>query len=90
MAGAGTFEVVIKGKGGHAAAGVGVGVVDPTIAAAAAITAIQSVVAREVAPVSFIYVRVYLDPYLHSTSSFISTSSSSFISTSYLHQVSFM
>ena len=41
MAGAGTFEVVIKGKGGHAAAGVGMGVVDPTVAAAAVITALQ-------------------------------------------------
>jgi len=27
MAGAGSFEVVVKGKGGHAAAGVGMGVV---------------------------------------------------------------
>ncbi len=41
MAGAGTFEVLIKGKGGHAAAGVGMGVVDPTVAAAAVITALQ-------------------------------------------------
>ena len=49
-AGAGTFEVVIKGIGGHAAAGIGMGVVDPTPAAAAAVTALQSVVAREVAP----------------------------------------
>jgi len=32
MAGAGSFEVVMKGKGGHAAAGVGLGVVDPLVA----------------------------------------------------------
>ena len=50
MAGAGTFEVVIKGKGGHAAAGVGMGVVDPTVAAAAAVSSLQSIVARDVAP----------------------------------------
>jgi metal-dependent amidase/aminoacylase/carboxypeptidase family protein len=50
MAGAGTFEVVIKGKGGHAAAGIGMGVVDPTVAAAAAISSLQSIVARDVAP----------------------------------------
>ena len=41
MAAAGTFEVVIKGKGGHAAAGVGMGVIDPTVAAAAAVTSLQ-------------------------------------------------
>jgi IAA-amino acid hydrolase len=51
MAGAGSFEVVMKGKGGHAAAGVGLGVVDPLVAAAAAVTALQNIVAREVAPV---------------------------------------
>jgi len=51
FAAAGRFEVIVHGEGGHAACGIGVGVVDPILAASAIVTALQSIVARDVAPV---------------------------------------
>uniref|UniRef100_A0A7S0H9Z4 Peptidase M20 dimerisation domain-containing protein n=1 Tax=Hanusia phi TaxID=3032 RepID=A0A7S0H9Z4_9CRYP len=50
LAAAGTFEVAVRGKGGHAAAGIGVDVVDPVVAASAIVTQLQSIVSREVHP----------------------------------------
>mmetsp|Transcript_78942 Transcript_78942/g.118656 ORF Transcript_78942/g.118656 Transcript_78942/m.118656 type:complete len:463 (+) Transcript_78942:19-1407(+) len=51
FAAAGRFEVVVHGEGGHAACGIGVGVVDPILAASSIVTTLQSIVARDVAPV---------------------------------------
>ncbi|KAJ1479825.1 hypothetical protein T484DRAFT_1902107 [Baffinella frigidus] len=50
MAAAGTWEATITGVGGHAAAGIGIAVVDPVVATSAAITALHSIVSRDVRP----------------------------------------
>ena len=47
FAAAGTFEVAVRGKGGHAAAGIGVDVVDPVVASAAIVTQLQVILVEE-------------------------------------------
>mmetsp|Transcript_47527 Transcript_47527/g.74243 ORF Transcript_47527/g.74243 Transcript_47527/m.74243 type:complete len:256 (+) Transcript_47527:3-770(+) len=50
FAAAGTWEVEMVGKGGHAAAGIGAGVVDPVVAASNAVTQLQSIISRNLLP----------------------------------------
>lgn len=43
-------QVTIRGKGGHAAAGIGMGVVDPIVAATAIVQQLQTIVSRDLSP----------------------------------------
>ena len=51
LAAAGSWEVTIRGKGGHAAAGIGIGVVDPIVAATAIVQQLQTIVSRDLSPI---------------------------------------
>uniref|UniRef100_A0A7S1EJH8 Peptidase M20 dimerisation domain-containing protein n=2 Tax=Hemiselmis andersenii TaxID=464988 RepID=A0A7S1EJH8_HEMAN len=51
LAAAGQFELKVIGKGGHAAAGIGVGVIDPIVAATAIVQQLQTVISRNLSPV---------------------------------------